>query len=229
MAEQQQAPTAPQVIQSPVVSMMESIIDSTVRSQYEQAVADRYMAQTYAKGANVSEDEARTIIALGRDYGWGAAHSLQRIFIERRSQKPCLYAEARSNMLRKAGYSWTPVVHNDKECTYQFARNGEWMQDADGKPLRLSMTMERAIKAGWVANSRGDKKEGNYDKVPEDMLFARMITRFHRYHAADVDGTTLGDPGDVLERVVEVTEQQIKAKTDDAVEELSARLKEATA
>lgn len=204
------------------VEMMDSILDATVRRQYEQAVTDRYMAQSYSKGAGVSDEEGRTLIALGRDYGWGPAHSLTRLYV--RDGKPHLYAEARASMLAQAGYKWIPVKHNAEECTYQFKYKGEWMEDVDGKPLRVSFTLKQAQTAGYVENARGSKPKGNYDKIPENMLFARMISNFHRWHAAEVDGATLADSTDIMERVVTATEERIANKTTDAVDALAERL-----
>ena len=66
-AQTEEAPKKQSAV-SATIDMMESIIDATARKHYEQAVTDRYMAQTYAKGAGISEEDARTIIALGRDY-----------------------------------------------------------------------------------------------------------------------------------------------------------------
>ena len=225
---QAQAEEAPkkQSAVSATIDMMESIIDATARKHYEQAVTDRYMAQTYAKGAGISEEDARTIIALGRDYGWGPAHSLTRLFMQ--GGRPRLFAEARANMLAQAGYKWYPVVHNDVECTYQFKYKGEWMLDVNDKPLRVTFTMKDAEKAGYVQNSRGkDGKTGNYDKIPGNMLFARMITNFHKWHAAEVDGATLADQTDILDAVVTETEKNIASKSLSKVEELKERLAEA--
>jgi hypothetical protein len=221
----EEAPKKPATMNA-TIDMMESIISATARQQYEQAVADRYMAQTYAKGAGMSEEDARTIIALGRDYGWGPAHALTRLFMQ--GGRPRLFAEARANMLAQAGYKWFPVTHNETECTYQFKYKGEWMLDVNDKPLRVSFTMKNAEKAGYIQNSRGkDGKTGNYDKIPENMLFARMITNFHKWHAAEVDGATLADPNELLEAVVAETEKNIAAKSVDKVEELKERLQNA--
>lgn len=227
---QEEAPKK-QAPMNATIEMMESIISATARNQYEQAVADRYMAQTYAKGAGMSEDDARTIIALGRDYGWGAAHSLTRLFMQ--GGRPRLFAEARANMLSQAGYKWYPVVHNETECTYQFKYKGEWMLDVNDKPLRVTFTMKQAEKAGYVESSRGKNAKpgdkGNYDKIPENMLFARMITNFHRFHAAEVDGAAMSDPNELLDAVVSETEKNIAAKSASNVDELKERLEVAKA
>lgn len=204
------------------LDILGSILDETARKQYEMVLADKFAASTYAEGAGVKIDEAATLIALGRDYGWGPAHSLQRLYM--RDKKPHLYAEARANMLAKAGYSWMVVNHTDKECRYQFQYKGKWIEDVHGKPLQVAVTMEDATKAGWVQNSRGDRKEGNYDKVPKNMLFARMITNFHRWHAAGVDGANMSDDTDLIGKVVNETERLISEKTDAKIEQLREQL-----
>ena len=227
---QEEAPKK-QAPMNATIEMMESIISATARNQYEQAVADRYMAQTYAKGAGMSEDDARTIIALGRDYGWGAAHSLTRLFMQ--GGRPRLFAEARANMLAKAGYKGVPVIHNDTECTYQFKYKGEWMLDVNGNPLRVTFTMKDAEKAGYIENARGKNakpgEKGNYDKIPANMLFARMITNFHKWHAAEVDGAAMADPNELLDAVVSETEKNIAANSASKVDELKERLEVAKA
>ena len=102
------------------------------------------------------------------------------------------------------------------------------MLDVNDKPLRVTFTMKDAEKAGYVQNSRGkDGKTGNYDKIPGNMLFARMITNFHKWHAAEVDGATLADQTDILDAVVTETEKNIASKSLSKVEELKERLAEA--
>lgn len=203
--------------QAHAVNPLDNIVENTeARKQAEAAKADSLTAQVYAKDANAY------IIALGRDYGLSAAHALNMIHLI--GGKPCLSAGARATFLKQAGYSWMAVVLTDEECRLRFTYKGEPMLDANGKPLEVSFTMKDADKAGFIANSRGSGKVGNYDKFGRNMLFARCISNFHRWFATEVMGATVYDVGEVpLTDVIEVTEQ----KTVDKAAALRGRLTDA--
>ncbi len=152
--------TMTQPEQSPAQTMAKSVLDDIVenqaaRAQAEGAKADQLTAKIYGNDPNAYA------IAMGRDLGLNAALALQNIHII--GGKPALSAGARAMFLRQAGYKWLPVVHTDKVCTLRFWEAGEMMTDVNGKPLDVTITMEDAEKAGWVANSRGSGKVGNYD------------------------------------------------------------------
>jgi hypothetical protein len=103
---------------------------------------------------------------------------------------------------------------------------GEWMQDVEGKPLEVAVTFEEAERAGWVQASRGGGKIGNYDKIPRNMLHARVISNFHRWFAPEVMGAAIYDRDEVtMDRIIEATEQ----KTVNATEALKAKLLESAA
>jgi hypothetical protein len=206
MATQQITPEAAPVIQSK--SVLDDIVaNQDARSQAEAAKADKLTAEVYANNPNAYA------IAMGRDLGLNAALSLQLIHII--GGKPALSAGARATFLSQAGYSWRPVTHTEKECTLRFYYRGEGMTDVNGKPLDVTITIEDAEKAGWVQNSRGSGKVGNYDKVPKNMLFARVISNFHRWYAPHVVGAQVYDAGEVtLDRVIEATESASAAKLD---------------
>lgn len=195
-------------------SVLDDILDATARSQADLAKSDRLTAQTY------STDPNAYAIAMGRDLGLNAALSLQLIHII--GGKPALSAGARATFLAQAGYSWRPVVHTDKQCTLRFYYRGDGMTDVDGKPLDVTITMEDAEKAGWVQNSRGNNKVGNYDKVPKNMLFARVISNFHRWYAPHVVGAQVYDVGEIMDRVIEATEEKSNSKLDALEAELVA-------
>jgi hypothetical protein len=205
--------------QAPAQTMQKSVLDDIVenqaaRAQAEAAKADSITAKVYANDANAYA------IAMGRDLGLNAALSLQLIHII--GGKPALSAGARATFLAQAGYRWRPVVHTDKQCTLRFWDNAGPMTDVDGKPLDVTITMEDAERAGWVSNSRGSGKVGNYDKVPKNMLFARVISNFHRWYAPHVVGAQVYDAGEItMENVIAATESKSASKLD----ELEAQLK----
>lgn len=196
-------------------SVLDDIVaNQSARAQAEQAKSDQLTARTYASDANAYA------IAMGRDLGLNAALSLQLIHII--GGKPALSAGARATFLAQAGYSWRPVVHTDKQCTLRFYFRGDGMTDVDGKPLDVTITMEEAERAGWVQNSRGTGKVGNYDKIPKNMLFARVISNFHRWYAPHVVGAQVYDAGEIMDRVIEATEAKSASKLDALEAELVA-------
>lgn len=208
MSTQQVTPEAAQ-IQTAAKSVLDDIVENqAARQQAEAAKSDRITAQVYATDPNAYA------IAMGRDLGLNAALSLQLIHII--GGKPALSAGARATFLAQAGYSWRPVVHTDKQCTLRFYYRGDPMTDVAGKPLDVTITMEDAEKAGWVQNSRGNNKVGNYDKVPKNMLFARVISNFHRWYAPHVVGAQVYDAGEItMGDVIAATEAKAASKLDE--------------
>lgn len=206
-----QAATAPR-------NALDDIVENTMaRMQAEAAKADRLSAQVYANDANAY------VIALGRDYGLQPAHALNMIHII--GGKPCLSAGARATFLKQAGYDWRPVRMDDEEVRLRFTYKGAPMVDANDKPLELSFTIKDAERAQFVANSRGSGKIGNYDKFPRNMLFARCISNFHRFFAAEVIGSTVYDRGEVpMEEIIAATEERMASKSDNRLDELAAQI-----
>lgn len=225
------AAAAVQMAPAPSQGIMDDILDQTVRRQAEQAKADALMGRTYGPGMGMSEASAALKIACGRDFGFGPAQSLTMIHLV--DGNPTLAAVGRSNLLKKAGYDWRPEGKDGlsaKVCRLRFYRHGEEMRLPDGSPLILAFSMDDAIQAGYVEKARGKGTKGNYDKVPANMLFARCITNFHRWFAAEVDGSQLMDPNEItLEDVMTATEARVASKALDAAEALKERLQTVTA
>jgi len=199
--------------------LLDSIVENTeARRQAEAARADGMTAEIYERSANAYA------LAMGRDLALATALALQLIHII--SGKPALSAGPRAMFLKQAGYDWRPVVHTDKEVRLRFMYAGEWMQDVEGEPLEVAVTFEEAERAGWVQASRGSGKVGNYDKIPRNMLHARVISNFHRWFAPEVMGAAIYDRDEVtMDRIIEATEQ----KTVNATEALKAKLLESAA
>ena len=185
---------------------MDDILDASVRKQVEQAKADKIMGQTYGPGMGYSWELAALKIAYGRDFGFLPAQSLK--FIHVISGTPSLEVSGRANLLQNNGYDWKVVKHDDTEASYRFYFHGEGMTTEDGSPLIVSFTMADAERAGYVEASRGKNTKGNYDKVPKNMCFARMLANFHRWHAPRVAGNMMADPSEFsIDRLVENTER----------------------
>lgn len=216
MSTTQTTPEAAQVQQAAQPSILDTIVENTsARQQAEAARADALTAKVYATDANAYA------IAMGRDLGLNPALSLQMIHII--GGKPALSANARAMFLKQAGYDWRPVVHTEKQVTLRFWYKGQPMQDVNGAPLDLTVTMEDAEKAGWVNNSRGGGKVGNYDKIPRNMLHARCISNFHRWYAAEVVGAVMYDAQELtIEQVIDATESKTATATEAIKERLAA-------
>lgn len=217
----QQAPEAPAQTATAPRSIFDDLIENTeARRQAEQAKSDKLAAKAY------SEDAQAYAIALGRDYGLDAAHALNMIHVI--NGKPCLSANARATFLKQAGYDWRPTKDGftDERVRLRFFYKGQPMQDADGGHLELEYTIKDAERANFVQNSRGTNgKIGNYDKFPKNMLFARCISNFHRFFAAEVIGATVYDRGEVpLEEVIAVTEEDMASKSASKLDALAAEL-----
>lgn len=211
----QEKPTAPapQTLLDEIAGM-----DPAVRRELDRAAADKKLASAYSAG-----DQGALIVAWGRDFGWSAPQAL--MFIDCISGKPALKSVARQNLMKKAGYSWQPVKHDDTIAKFKFFHHGQPLNNADGTPLELAFTFEEAVKAGYVEKSRGNQKQGNYDKIPKNMLMARLMANFHRWYASEVDGCTLLDPVEIMDSVISATEQNIAEKSSSKLDAIAAELK----
>jgi hypothetical protein len=199
-------------------STLDYIVENqAARMAAEQAISDGIVAKKYASGAQMTEDQATYIIALGRDFGLNGAQSLQALDLI--GGRPAMRAAYKALFLRQAGYSWKVLKHDDTISKYRFYYKGEAITDAEDKPLDFAFTIEEANKAGYVENARGKeekdgkRKPGNYDKIPKNMLFARMISNFQRWHAPDVIGASVPELGELVDAVVQETEIRMAAST----------------
>ena len=224
---------AAQVAPAPVPqrSILDNLIENhEARRQAEASIADGISAAKYAKGAGVDPDSATYIIALGRDFGLNAAQSLQAIDLI--GGRPALRAMYKAAFLIQAGYSWKVIKHDDTISSYRFYLRGEALTDAEDKPLNISFSMDEANKAGYVEKARGKdgKTPGNYDKIPKNMLFARMISNFHRWHAPQVMGATMPEVGELIDAAIIETESRMERSSLAASlsEKLTAAKAEAT-
>lgn len=205
---------------SPGAAILEDALNMSpdIRRELDRAAADKKLAAVYCPG-----EQGALIVAWGRDFGWQAAQAA--MFIDCISGKPALKAVARQNLMKKAGYSWQPVRHDDTIAKFKFFHHGKVMTNADGTPMELGFTFEEAAKAGYVDKSRGKEgKQGNYDKIPKNMLLARLMANFHRWYASEVDGCTLLDPVEIMDEVINATEKNIMEKSNSKLDQLAAEI-----
>jgi hypothetical protein len=197
-------------------SILDNITDETLRRESDQLRLDCFEADRRSKATGVPATHLELKYSYGRDYGFNKAQSAEFIHLIPQGEKliPKLHYKGRMVILRRHGYNWKVVNHDDKVCEYAFYENGQVMTRADGKPLVLKYTFDDAMKAGLVQKARGkDAKadtKGTYDNFTQEMLMARLMTRFHSFHAADAVGSAISDVTDqFFSNVIEETEQRM--------------------
>lgn len=225
MNPQQQQAAQPQAAQG---SLLDNITDETLRREADMIRLDCFEADRRSKATGVPAPQLELKYSYGRDYGFNKAQSAEFIHLIPQGQIliPKLHYKGRMVILRNHGYNWKVVNHDDKACEYAFYHGNEVMTKADGKPLVLKYTFEDAMKSGLVHKARGkDAKsdtKGTYDLFTQEMLMARLMTRFHSFHASDAIGSAIGDESDrFFGNVIEATEQRMAMpqRASEAVEE----------
>ena len=174
--------------------------------------------QTWAKNAvdsqmyrGVGKESAVMMIMLAaREYGIGPAQALNGglHIIEGKVE---LSARVMSALIRRAKHTLQILESTDQICKIQGTR-------ADtGETHTVTFTIEMAQKAGLI------KEKGGWKRTPEDMLYARCISRLARQLFSDVIGIgyiegEISDSranGEVLEPMPEVTEDAIEGMIQD--------------
>jgi len=217
LTEQIQAAQPAAAPEQPKRSLLDDITDATLKSRADQLRIDAFEAGRRSQALGIPAAQIELKYMYGRDYGFNEAQSLQFIHLIPQGGMliPALHYKGRAVLLRRGGYNWKVVEHAEKVAEYAFYFMGEAMTDEAGKPLRIRYTLEDATRSGLVARSRGkDNKPGTYDQFGHEMLFARMLSRFHAFHASEVAGGAAVDTSDsLIQSVVEETESRMGAAT----------------
>ena len=139
--------------------------------------------QTWAKNAadsqmyrGIGKESAIMMIMLAaREYGIGPAQALNGglHIIEGKVE---LSARLMSALIRRAKHRLKIVESNEKVCTIEGTRSDT------GESHTVTFTIEMAQKAGLI------KDKGGWRKTPEDMLYARCVSRLARQLFSDVVG-----------------------------------------
>ncbi len=217
LTEQIQAAQPAAAPEQPKRSLLDDITDATLKSRADQLRIDAFEAGRRSQALGVPAPQIELKFMYGRDFGFNEAQSL--LFIHLIPQGglliPALHYKGRAVLLRRGGYNWKVVEHTEKAAEYAFYFMGEPMTDEAGKPLRMRYTLDDATRSGLVARSRGkDNKPGTYDQFGHEMLFARMLSRFHAFHASEVAGGAAVDTSDsLIQSVVEETQSRMGAAT----------------
>ena len=217
LTEQIQAAQPAAAPEQPKRSLLDDIADESLKRRADQLRIDAFEAGRRSQALGIPAAQIELKYMYGRDYGFNEAQSLQFIHLIPQGGMliPALHYKGRAVLLRRGGYNWKMVEHNEKASEYAFYLMGETMTDEAGKPLRIRYTLDDATRSGLVARSRGkDNKAGTYDQFGHEMLFARMLSRFHAFHASEVAGGAAVDTSDsLIQSVVEETESRMGAAT----------------
>jgi hypothetical protein len=217
LTEQIQAAQPAAAPEQPKRSLLDDITDVTLKSRADQLRIDAFEAGRRSQALGIPAPQIELKYMYGRDFGFNEAQSLQFIHLIPQGGMliPALHYKGRAVLLRRGGYNWKVVEHTEKASEYAFYFMGEPMTDEAGKPLRIRYTLDDATRSGLVARSRGkDNKPGTYDQFGHEMLFARMLSRFHAFHASEVAGGAAVDTSDsLIQSVVEETESRMGAAT----------------
>jgi hypothetical protein len=163
------------------------------------------------KGESQEQSIAKAFfkIALGASMGFSAAESMQGIDIIQ--GRPAIGAHLRAARTEAHGITWPQMVISDKGCWMPLCMHGRPMlqpkidpatnaiaMGKDGLPVMVqtvvAFTMEDAMRMGLAGKD-------NWKKQPQDMLFARCVTRVQRRYAPNALGSSGG-------RVLDLTEAQ---------------------
>jgi hypothetical protein len=121
------------------------------------------------------ESAIMMIMLAAREYGISPAQALNGglHIIEGKVE---LSARMMSAMIRRAGHALKIVEDSDSKCTIHGRRSDT------GEEHTVTYTIEQAQKAGLI------KDKGGWRKVPDDMLFARCMSKLARRLFSDVIG-----------------------------------------
>lgn len=232
LTEQIQAAQPVAAPEQPKRSLLDDITDETLKARADQLRIDAFEAGRRSAALGIPAPQIELKYMYGRDYGFNEAQSLQFIHLIPQGGLlvPALHYKGRALLLRRGGYNWKMVEHTEKAVEYAFYFKGEPMTDEAGKPLRIRYTFDDATKSGLAQRARGkDPKpdaKGTYDNFGHEMLFARMLSRFHAFHASEVAGGVAVDISEsLIQSVVEETESRMGAAT--ALADKLAQVKEA--
>lgn len=209
MAEQQQALAVQNQSLAAQVMPQEVAIFEMQQRQARLMVATGLFSDIKGESQEQSIAKAFFKIALGASMGFSAAESMQGIDIIQ--GRPAIGAHLRAARTEAHGITWPQMVISDKGCWMPLCLHGRPMMQPkidpatnaiavgqDGKPVMVqtvvAFTMEDATRMGLAGKD-------NWKKQPQDMLFARCVTRVQRRYAPNALGSSGG-------RVLDMTEAQ---------------------
>lgn len=210
--QQQQQNTAAPAEPAP---QTETLLDQIVGEDLQRDHQRFEFAQRFAEGAARSNyfDDARAMpqalmkIMAGYELGLQPMVSLMHVHVIK--GKVSLDGHLVATLLRRAGYTWQPLQHDEQGAEFLFFKNGKMLMTTKRQPngeltevpLTIAFTRKHAEDAD-LTGPRGEdkpgqkpKEKGMYEKYPRNMFFNRVITNFQRWHAPEVtSGITVYTP-----------------------------------
>jgi hypothetical protein len=182
--------------------------------RYQPAIPDQtefQVLQVIAKNAAASglyagvgnEQKILMILLAARELGIGYMTALNGGLWNIQG-KIELSARLMTAMIRRSGHSITATALTDQVCTLEGKRAD------NGDTFIATFTIQEAQRAGLVRTG------GNWIKYPQDMLYARALSRLARRLFADVIGISYVE-GEIRGTAYEVTPVD---QTEDQIEEL---------
>ena len=204
-------------------SLLDSAVDETIRKQVQSHMTEEErwkLQQRYAKAFATSgifddlkgktPDQAQAAacvkILLGQAIGLEPMEAMQSIYFVK--GRPTLDAQVRASRMKRHGYDWRFVQHDEKGCVLKLMRRGEVITDDTGKECIVAFVEEDRKRAGLD----GD----NWKKYPKNMFFARAITNAQRWYAPEVlNGAALPDPSEDREEDPRAPAKPVFRKPDE--------------
>lgn len=161
-----------------------------------------------------SEQKILMVLLAARELGVGPMTALNG-GIWNIQGKIELSARLMCSMIRRCGHSITIKTISDQECTIEGKRAD------NGDTFTTSFTIQEAQKAGLI------RQGSNWIKYPQDMLYARALSRLSRRLYADIIGNAYVE-GEIREAQYEVInipksekieiKQEIETETPEEIE-----------
>lgn len=183
-------------------------IDGIRAIQYAARIMAKSGCFADIKGVDEEQAIAKAVvkIAIGRDFGFSAAESMQ--YIELIQGRPSIAAHARAAKMKAAGYGWKFLKFDSTTCHVEvYDKRGEILGDS-------SFTLDDAKRMNLDAKD-------NWKKNPRNMLYCRAISNAQRWYAPEVLSAALESTEEILDEPLKIepihasiTLDQIKPSAD---------------
>jgi hypothetical protein len=162
-------------------------------------------------GQKLPKAQAFIKIMIGLELGLEPTVALRGIYFSR--GKPVFEVAIISVLLHKHGYTVEPIEHTHEVCKLHLLREGQVVG-------RASFTIQEAKQAGLV------KPDSNWLRWPEDMLWARAMSRLARRYAPHIFGGSVYSPGEIPDEPRGTTiPQELPAPQEALSEDLTSILR----
>ena len=187
-----------------VASVFQKIEAEKMRFEFHQRIAKLFIASgvfedTKVANANQAIAQAMLKIELGAAAGLTPAESMKSIYFTP-GGKPEIDSAVRAARMKRAGYDWRFLQHDDKGCSIELWRNGSPLKNSSGQVAIVSFTESDAKNAKVWNRKKGEmvsliESNPTYKSYPRNMYFSRCITNAQRWYAPEaLNGANFTDP-----------------------------------